>query len=251
MSHHRIAARSLGFSYPDGTKALDSVTFEVTHGESVAVVGANGAGKSTLIMLLNGVLLPSSGEVVVGDMPVAEKTLAHIRRTVGTVFQDPDDQLFMPTVFDDVAFGPLNLGMPEEACRARVQDCLMQVGAWHLRDRPPHHLSGGEKRRVAIAAVLAMSPGILLLDEPSSGLDPRSRRQIADLLKGFSHSKIIVSHDLDMVLDLCPRTIILHEGRIAADGLTASLFQDRALLENAGLEAPARILACPNCGWTA
>jgi cobalt/nickel transport system ATP-binding protein len=251
MSHHRIDVKDLRFAYPDGTQALDGVSFEAVHGESVAVVGANGAGKSTLLMHLNGVLLPASGKVTVGDMPVTAKTLSHIRRQVGTVFQDPDDQLFMPTVFDDVAFGPLNLDLPEEACRLRVQACLEQVGAWHLRDRPPHHLSGGEKRRVAIACVLAMSPGILLLDEPSTGLDPRARRQIIDLLKGFSHSKIVVSHDLDMVLDLCPRTIVLHQGRVAADGPTVKLFQDKELLEQAGLEAPARLLACPQCGWRA
>lgn len=249
MSHHRLAAEGLGFTYPDGTVALSDISFEVVHGESVAIVGANGAGKSTLLLNLNGVLLPTAGRVIVGDLPVTRQTLPNVRRTVGTVFQDPDDQLFMPTVFDDVAFGPLNLGMPEAECRARVQACLEQVGAWHLKDRPPHRLSGGEKRRAAVAAVLAMSPDILLLDEPSTGLDPRGRRQVISLLHGFTHTKVVVTHDLDLVLDLCPRTIILHQGKIAADGPSRSLLADEALLERCSLESPAGLRACPRCGY--
>lgn len=251
MSHHRVAVDDLGFSYPDGTAALAGVSFEIGHGESVAVVGANGAGKSTLLLHLNGILLADTGRVIVGDLPVTATTLAHVRRTVGTVFQDPDDQLFMPTVFDDVAFGPLNFGMPESECRERVRRCLEQVGAWHLRDRPPHRLSGGEKRRVAVAAVLAMSPDILLLDEPSTGLDPRGRRQVIELLRGFSHTKLIVSHDLDLVLDLCPRTLLLHEGRLVADGPSRRLLGDAPLLERCGLEVPPGARPCPHCGRVA
>lgn len=251
MSHHRVAVDDVRFAYPDGTRALDGVSFELTHGESVAVVGANGAGKSTLLQLLNGILTADSGRIVVGDLPVGRGTLAHVRRTVGTVFQDPDDQLFMPTVFEDVAFGPLNLGMPEAECRQRVQSCLEQVGAWHLRDRPPHRLSGGEKRRVAVAAVLAMSPSILLLDEPTTGLDSRGRRQVIELLRGFTHTKLIVTHDLDVAIELCPRTIILHEGAVAADGLSLTVLSDDALLARCGLEVPPGARPCPRCGFTA
>jgi cobalt/nickel transport system ATP-binding protein len=249
MSHHRLIVDGVRFAYPDGTRALDGVSFELTHGESAALVGANGAGKSTLLLHLNGILAADEGRIVVGELPVGRGTLANVRRTVGTVFQDPDDQLFMPTVFDDVAFGPLNLGMPETDCRERVRACLEQVGAWHLRDRPPHRLSNGEKRRVALAAVLAMSPDILLLDEPSTGLDPRGRRQVIELLRGFTHTKLIVTHDLDLALELCSRTIVLHEGRVAADGPSSIVLGDAAMLERCGLEVPPRARPCPRCGY--
>jgi len=249
VSHHRIAIENLGFTYPDGTVALTGVSLEVVHGESVALVGANGAGKSTLLLHLNGVLMATEGSVVVGDLPVTRETLPNIRRAVGTVFQDPEDQLFMPTVFDDVAFGPLNLRMPADQARARVQACLEQVGAWHLRDRPPHRLSAGEKRRVAVAAVLAMSPDILLLDEPSTGLDPRGRRQVIELLRGFAHTKLIVTHDLDLAVELCPRAVILDAGRVVADGPTNRILGDDALLERCGLETPPSARPCPRCGY--
>jgi cobalt/nickel transport system ATP-binding protein len=248
MSHHRILAENLRFAYPGGGLALDRVSFEICHGESVAIVGANGAGKTTLLKQLNGLLPIQEGRVTVGDLVVGEKTLAHVRRTVGTLFQDPDDQLFMPSVLEDVAFGPLNFGMSEEEGLERARLCLEQVGAWHLKDRAPHQLSGGEKRRVAIAAVLAMSPDILLLDEPSNGLDPKGRRQIIDLLKGFSHSKLVVSHDLDLVLDLCPRVIVMGQGRVLADGESLRLLSDSALLAEASLEMPSRLTPCRNCG---
>ncbi len=250
MSHHKISVQDVRFAFPGGGPVLDGVSFEIGHGESVAVVGANGAGKTTLLKHLNGILLPERGHVAVGDVKVGPGTLAHVRQAVGTVFQDPDDQLFMPSVFEDVAFGPLNFGMEAQDCASRVQSCLEEVGAWHLRERAPHQLSGGEKRRVAIAAVLAMSPGILLLDEPSTGLDPKGRRQIIELLKGFSHSKIIVSHDLELVRDLCPRTIILHEGKVAADGITDDLLLDAPLMNRAGLEVPASLRPCLSCGKT-
>ncbi len=185
---------------------------------------------------------------MLGDLAVTSRTLAQVRQAVGAVFQDPDDQLFMPTVFDDVAFGPLNLELPEAECRQRVQLSLEQVGAWHLRARPPHRLSGGEKRRVAIAAVLAMSPAILALDEPSAGLDPQSRRQIIGLLKALPHTRIVATHDLEMALELCPRTICLRQGEIAADGATAAVLGDAALMEACGLEIPASLTPCPRCG---
>ncbi len=238
MSHHLVEVRDLRFAYPDGTEALSGVSLRVHHGESVAIVGANGAGKSTLLLHLNGCLAPRQGMVCVGDIPLTEKTLADVRRTVGMVFQDPDDQLFMPTVYDDVAFGPLNMGLPFEDVDARVGSALATVGASHLAKRPPYRLSGGEKRLVAIATVLAMSPDILVLDEPTSNLDPRARRDLITLLKSFEHTKIIATHDLDMVMDLCGRTIVMHQGHVLADGPSTEIFTDDALLEAGRLERP-------------
>ncbi len=238
MSHHLVEVRDLRFAYPDGTEALSGVSFRIHHGESVAIVGANGAGKSTLLLHLNGCLAPRQGMVRVGDIPLTEKTLADVRRTVGMVFQDPDDQLFMPTVYDDVAFGPLNMGLPFEDVDARVGSALATVGASHLAKRPPYRLSGGEKRLVAIATVLAMSPDILVLDEPTSNLDPRARRDLITLLKSFEHTKIIATHDLDMVMDLCGRTIVMHQGHVLVDGPSTEIFADDALLEAGRLERP-------------
>lgn len=248
MSHHLVEAHNLCYVYPDGTRALEGIQFRITHGESVAVIGGNGAGKSTLLMHLNGCLVPAAGTVRVGDFPITPKTLPHVRETVGMVFQDPDDQLFMPTVEDDVAFGPLNLCLPAEEVSARVDAALETVGALHLKHRPPYRLSGGEKRAVAIATVLAMSPSILVMDEPTSNLDPLARRQLINLLKRFDHTLIIATHDLDMALDVCKRTLILKNGKIVADGPTRALLQDRVLLEDCRLEMPLRLQGCPVCG---
>ncbi len=248
MSHHRIEVCDLAFDYPDGTAALSGVSFEIGHGEAVAVVGANGAGKSTLLMQLNGVLTPTRGSVRIGDVPVTRDTLAGIRRAVGMVFQDADDQLFMPSVRDDVAFGPVNMGLPPDEVDARVRDALERVGASELADRPPYRLSGGEKRAVVIATVLAMAPDILVLDEPSAGLDPRARTRLIGLLATFEHSKVIATHDLDLALDLSARVIVLADGRVAADGPSADVFSDDVLLERCGLERPLTMRACPACG---
>lgn len=247
MSHHLIEVENLHFSYPDGTQVLKGVSFRVTHGETVALVGANGAGKSTLLLQLNGCLLPDAGRVDIGGLPVTKKTLPLVRRTVGLVFQDPDDQLFMPLVFDDVAFGPLNLGLSPQEVEMHVMEALGAVSAVHLKDRPPYRLSGGEKRAVSIAAVLSVNPAILVMDEPTSNLDPKTRRQLIELLKTFEHSLIIATHDLDMVLDLCDRTLVLREGRIAADGPTAEIMQDEELLASCHLEKPLRMQGCPVC----
>jgi cobalt/nickel transport system ATP-binding protein len=247
MSHHIIEVDDLYYSYPDGNQVLKGLSFRITHGEKVALVGANGAGKSTLLLQFNGCLLPEAGRVRIGEMPVTRKTLKHVRRTVGLIFQDPDDQLFMPLVYDDVAFGPLNLGLSPEEVDKQVMQALAAVGAVHLKDRPPYHLSGGEKRAVAIAAVLSLAPAILVMDEPSSNLDPKTRRQLIELLKTFEHSLIIATHDLDLVLDLCPRTIVLKEGRIAADGPTREIMADEELLAACNLEKPLRLQGCPVC----
>jgi len=247
MSHHIVEVADLAHTYPDGTMAVRGISFRIHHGESVAVVGANGAGKSTLLLHLNGYLTPQHGSVRIGDFPLTKATVQDIRKTVGMIFQDADDQLFMPTVYDDVAFGPLNLGLPPEEVEIRVQDALVRTAVAHLRDRPPYKLSGGEKRAVAIATVLAMSPDILVMDEPSSNLDPRARRTLIELLAGFHHTKIIATHDLDMVLDLCERTIVIHEGKIMADGPTLDIFNDTELLSKSHLEKPFRLQGCPVC----
>jgi len=248
MSHHIIEAKDLSYTYPDGTQAIRGLSFLITHGESVAIVGENGAGKSTLLLHLNGYLMPTAGSLRVGDFPLTRETLAEVHRTVGMVFQDPDDQLFMPTVFHDVAFGPVNLGFPSEEVEKRVAEALETVGMVHLKERPPYRLSAGEKRAVAIAAVLSMSPNILVMDEPSSNLDPKSRRRLIELLGGFEHTKIIATHDLDLVADLCERTLVIHEGSIAADGATMDILKDEDLLTRCSLERPLRLQACPVCG---
>jgi len=248
MSHHIVEVENLRHTYADGTAAVRGISFRIHHGESVAIVGANGAGKSTLLLHLNGYLTPTEGRVRIGDHPLTKETVQEVRRTVGMVFQDPDDQLFMPTVYDDVAFGPLNLGLPPQEVERRVADALQRVEALHLKDRPPYRLSGGEKRAVAIASVLSMLPDILVMDEPTTGLDPRHRRRLIGLLKSFHHTRIIASHDLDLVLDVCERTIIIHEGEVTADGPTAEIFQDEALLARSHLEKPLRLQGCPVCG---
>ncbi len=248
MSHHLVEVKDLQYTYPDGTRVLRGVSFRITHGEAVAIIGANGAGKSTLLLQLNGCLFPQAGAVRIGDFPLNQKTLPYVRRTVGMVFQDPDDQLFMPLVYDDVAFGPLNLGLPLEEVEERVVSALATVGALHLKDRPPYRLSGGEKRAVAIASVLSMSPSILVMDEPTSYLDPKTRRHLIELLQTFKHTLIIATHDLDMVLDLCSRTIILKDGQVIADGPTLEILQNEELLDSGSLEKPFRLQGCPLCG---
>ncbi len=238
MSHHQLQARELSFTYPDGHRALQDVSFCVSPGESVGIIGSNGAGKSTLLLHLNGVLRATAGEVRVQNVPITAATAAEVRRAVGMVFQDPDDQLFMPTVFDDVAFGPINMSLPTHEVQSRVEAALARVGASHLATRPPYRLSGGEKRAVAIAGVLAMAPSILVMDEPSDGLDPAARRRLINLLKGFDHTKVIATHDLDLVLDVCSRVLVMHHGRLEADGTPDVIFSDSVLLERCHLELP-------------
>lgn len=236
MSHHLVEARDLCHAYPDGTQSLSGITFTIRHGESVGIVGANGAGKSTLLLHLNGTLRATGGEVRVGDLPLNAATLLEVRRVVGMVFQDPDDQLFMPTVLEDVAFGPRNLGLSAQESETRALDALRRVGAEHLAAKAPYHLSMGEKRRCAIATVLAMGPDILVMDEPSTGLDPRGRRLLIGLLKEFTHTKLIATHDLDLVQQLCTRTLVLQQGKLRADGPTGYIFADHSLMEDCGLD---------------
>lgn len=247
MSHHKIILEDVYYTYPDGKKALNGISFEIHHGESVAIVGANGAGKSTLLLSLVGILFPYSGNIVISDVPVTKETLSLVRQKVGFTFQNADDQLFNATVYDDVAFGPRNYKLPESEVERRVLLALETVGVSHLKDRPPYKLSGGEKRSVSIAAVLSMEPDILLMDEPSSALDPKSRRRLINLLNNFKHTRIITTHDLDMVLDVCDRTIVLGNGRILADGATEVILNDEKLLDECGLEKPFSLQNCPIC----
>ncbi len=231
-----LEVRDLQFAYPDGQQALKGVSLEMAAGEKVALVGPNGAGKSTLMLHLNG-LLHGAGEIEVAGLPVVKANFPVIRATVGMVFQNPDDQLFSPTVFEDVAFGPLHMGFPEAEVRQRVVAALTAVGMAAHSSRLSHHLSIGQKKRVAIATVLAMSPEILVLDEPSAGLDPRGRRQLINLLRDLPLTMLVSTHDMLLVQELFPRMVIMDEGRIVADGATAVLLHDVALLEAHGLEA--------------
>lgn len=241
MSHHYLRFDDVHYRYPNGYEALCGVSFCITHGEKVALVGANGAGKSTLLLHTNGLLMPSQGEVVMGGIKLTRRTLPLVRQSVGLVFQDSDNQLFMPTVEEDVAFGPSNMRLEPEEIRRRVTEALDAVGALDLRGASPFRLSGGQKKRVAIATVLSMEPSVLVMDEPTSNLDPRARRQIIDLIHRFSHTTLITTHDMEMVLDLCDRTIVMKEGRIVADGSTRHVFGDLALLEECGLEQPCEL----------
>lgn len=236
--HHYLHFDDVYFTYPDGKEALRGVSFRLSHGEHAALAGANGAGKSTLLLHTNGLLLPSQGRVDVGGVVLSPKTEDIVRQRVGFVFQDADNQLFMPTVEEDVAFGPLLMGLSSDLVAQRIDEALRAVSAEHLKSREPSTLSGGEKRRVAIATVLSMMPSILVLDEPTAGLDPRSRRQLIDLLRGFQHTLLIATHDMDLIADLCPRTILLSEGKVVADASTDEIFNDAALLERCGLERP-------------
>jgi len=238
MSHHIVELKDVHFQYPDGTEALKGISFKVFHGESVGITGANGAGKTTLLLNLNGHLLPTSGEISIGDIPLTKKTKQEIRKKVGFVFQRPDDQLFMPSVYEDVAFGPINLGLDQEKVDERVKSALQMVGCLHLMKRPPHRLSEGQKRAVAIAAVMAMNPDILVMDEPASNLDPKSRRQLINLLKGFQHTKIVASHDLDLILDVCERCIMIKDGKIVVDGPAEEVLTNEVLLDENNLELP-------------
>ncbi|CCH73318.1 energy-coupling factor ABC transporter ATP-binding protein [Nostocoides australiense] len=238
MSTPVLDLRGVAFAYPDGHQALFGVDLHVHPGERVALLGPNGAGKTTLVLHLNGILTAGAGSVTISGLPVTKDNLLEIRRRVGIVFQDPDDQLFMPTVREDVAFGPANLGLAREAIDERVESALRSVGMLDFADRPPHHLSFGQRRRVAVATVLAMEPEILVLDEPSSNLDPASRRELAEIITALGVTVLMVTHDLPYALQLCERSVVLSDGVIAADGATADLLTDAELLARHRLELP-------------
>lgn len=245
----------VAFAYPDGHQALFGVDLHVHPGERVAMLGPNGAGKTTLVLHLNGILSAESGHgegsVTVSGLPVTRRNLLEIRRRVGIVFQDPDDQLFMPTVRQDVTFGPANMGVRGAELEQRVHDALEQVGMAEFADRPPHHLSFGQRRRVAVATVLAMQPDVLVLDEPSSNLDPASRRELADILRSLEVTVLMVTHDLPYAWELCPRAVILHDGTIVADGVTSELLSDAELMSRHRLELPYGFAPTPHPGGRA
>lgn len=236
-SEPALLVEDLRFTYPDGRQALHGVSLRLTRGEKVALVGPNGAGKSTLMLHLNGILT-GTGQVTVSGLPLRRDTLPAIRGCLGMVFQNPDDQLFSPTVFDDVAFGPLHMGFPEEEVRTRVVGALAMVGMETYADRLSHHLSVGEKKRISIATVLSMHPDILVLDEPTAGLDPRARRSLIELLDRLPLTMLVSTHDMRLVAELFPRMVIMDQGRIVADEATGELLQDRARIEAHGLELP-------------
>ena len=232
-----VEVEDLRFVYPDGTEVLRGVHFTVQPGESVAIIGPNGAGKTTLLLHLNGILRGTGGLRIFG-LPVEDKNLREIRRRVGVVFQDPEDQLFLTSVTQDVAFGPVNMGLEKEEVLSRVKEALAAVGMEEHADRPAHHLSFGQKKRVATATVLAMRPEVLVLDEPSSNLDPKSRRQLIDILKGLPVTKIVVTHDLPVAYELCERALVLADGRVVADGPIEDVLLDEQLLAAHDLELP-------------
>ena len=235
--HHSIEIEQLTFNYPDGNEALNDISLVIQPGEKVALVGPNGAGKSTLILHLNGILT-GSGRIQICGLEVNKETLGRIRAMVGMVFQSPDDQLFSPRVYDDVAYGPIYQGLPAEVIQERVQASLQAVGMPGYAQRVSHHLSMGEKKRIAIATVLSMEPEVLILDEPTAGLDPRARRSFINLLRKLPLTMLVSSHDMLFVEELFPRMVILDEGRLVADGKTSTLMGDEQLLAAHGLERP-------------
>lgn len=238
MSHIHIDLEDVSFEYEKSRKILDHISFTAHEHDSIGLIGANGVGKSTLLKLLVGLNLNYSGSIRVEEIPVEKDTLPKIRERIGYVFQDSDNQLFMPTVYEDIAFAPRNYGLSESEVQRRVLQALDAVHITSLKDKPIYKLSGGEKKLVSIATILSMTPDIILMDEPSIALDPKNRRNLIHILNQFDHLKIIASHDLDLILDTCNRTILLSNGRIAADGDTSAILTDRNLLEENGLELP-------------
>ena len=233
-----LKINNLSYSYPDGHKALSSVSFSIDQGESIAILGPNGAGKTTLILHLNGILGKLSGEIEVSGLKYIPDNIDKIRKTVGVVFQDPDDQLFMPTVIEDVMFGPKNFGFTQKEAEENSLEALKMVGMEKFQDRAPHHLSFGQKRKVAIATVLASKPKLLVLDEPASNLDPTSRKDLIDILKSLNISLILVTHDLPMALEICERSLVLNEGEIKKDDLTINILKDEKFMKKNRLELP-------------
>ena len=231
-----LKIENLTVKYPDGYKAVDDMTFHINKGEKVALVGANGAGKTSLMLAVEGIL-PSEGRIVVDGVMLGKNTVSVIREKTGMVFQNPDDQLFMPTIYDDIAFGPRNLGVDEETVKYRVYDRLKMLGIEHLGDKTSLKLSGGEKRMAAMATVLAMKPSLMLFDEPTAFLDPKAKRKLINILKELPHTMLIATHDLRFVADVCEKTIIIKEGKLFAAGFSNTLLYDKKLMDEGGVEA--------------
>lgn len=238
MANHFIECNNISFSYENGKEILKGVSFQVGQKEAIGIIGANGVGKSTLLRILVGLELNFSGEVEINRIPVNKKTLAEVRRKIGYLFQDSENQLFTQTVYNDVAFGPRNYGLKEEEVKERVETALSAIGITHLKEKQIHKISGGEKKMASIATVLAMHPDIILLDEPTIALDPKNRRRLIQTLNQLDYVKIIASHDLDMILETCDRVILMADGRIIREGSTELILRDKELLEAYGLELP-------------
>lgn len=238
MNNTTLAVQHVSFEYDNHSAVLDDITFHAEAGESIGLVGANGVGKSTLLKLLVGLHLPTSGSIQLDDWAVEPKNLPQIREKIGYVFQDSDSQLFMSTAYEDIAFAPRNYGLSKKEVDARVNHALDAIDIQYLRDKQIYKMSGGEKKLVSIATILSMTPDVILMDEPSIALDPRNRRRLIQLLNSFSQIKIIASHDLDMILDTCERTILLSDGKIVCDGATKDILTNRQVLEEHGLELP-------------
>ncbi len=238
MSHIRIDVENVSFGYEKGKEILQQIFLHASETDSIGIIGANGVGKSTFLKLLVGLNLDFTGSISVGGIPVEKRTLAQIRSKIGYVFQDSDSQLFMNTAYEDIAFAPRNYGLPEQEVERRVEQALRMTGTWHLREKQIYKMSGGEKKLISIATILSMMPDIILMDEPSITLDPRNRRNLIRILNSFRHLKIIASHDLDLILDTCERTVLMADGKIVKDGRTEEILTDRELLEENGLELP-------------
>ena len=241
MCHSNIQVRDLSFSYQGSAPALQGISFQAADGESIGLIGANGAGKSTLLKILVGLETGFAGEIRVCEIPLEKRTVSQVRQRIGYVFQDAENQLFMSTVEEDVAFAPRNYGLPEEEVMRRTAYALEMTGITHLRSKPIHQLSGGEKKLASIATILSMTPEIVLMDEPSAALDPRNRRRLIRIINGLGHMKIIASHDLDFIMDTCSRVLLLSGGKLAADGPAMEILSDETLMESHGLDLPLRM----------
>ena len=233
-----IEIKNLYYKYPDGYEALKHIDLTLYKGESLGIVGPNGAGKSTLLLQLTGINRPSSGKIEINSLEVNKKNLSQIRKDIGFVFQNPEDQLFTTSIYEDVAFGPKNYKLSREEVDKRVTESLKKVGILELKNMAPYRLSGGQKNLAAIATAISMNPSILIMDEPTSALDPKARRNLINLLNSFDYTKVIASHDLDMILDTCDRTVVLKEGQIFADGNTPDILLDNDLMQECDLELP-------------
>ena len=241
MNYITIDVEHLSFGYEKGSEILSQISLHAAQSDSIGLIGANGVGKSTFLKLLVGLYLDFEGTIRIGNLPVERSTLPAIRSKIGYVFQDSDSQLFMSTAYEDIAFAPRNYGLPESEVQSRVEQALRLTGIENLRDKQIYKMSGGEKKLVSIATILSMTPDIILMDEPSIALDPRNRRNLIHILNTFDHLKIIASHDLDLILDTCERTILMSDGKIICDGSTKEILTDKELLEANGLELQFRL----------
>ena len=238
-----IEVKNVNFMYGSSNKnVLSNINLKINNGESVGIIGANGAGKSTVLKLLVGLELQYQGEILVNNLKVEKKNLSEIRQKIGYVFQDSETQLFMPTIYEDVAFAPRNYGISKEEIEKRTMKALKSVGIEDLKDRPIYHLSGGQKKLASIATVLSMNPEILIFDEPTVALDPKNRRRFIEVLNSLKTTKIVTSHDLDLIYDTCERTILIADGKIVKDGLTKDILHNQELLDNNGLELPLSLI---------